>query len=61
MTILQITIASLAAFAFARLRFRGREALFLLYLSTLMIPFPVTLIPNFLIIKNLGGTTPWLP
>jgi len=53
-TILQITIASLAAFAFARLRFRGREALFLLYLSTLMIPFPVTLIPNFLIIKNLG-------
>ena len=53
-TILQITIASLAAFAFARLRFRGREALFLLYLSTLMIPFPVTLIPNFLIIKGLG-------
>ena len=53
-TILQITIASLAAFAFARLRFRGREPLFLLYLSTLMIPFPVTLIPNFLIIKSLG-------
>ena len=53
-TILQITIASLAAFAFARLRFRGREALFLLYLSTLMIPFPVTLIPNFLIVKSLG-------
>jgi multiple sugar transport system permease protein len=53
-TLLQITIASLAAFAFARLRFRGREALFLLYLSTLMIPFPVTLIPNFLIIKSLG-------
>jgi multiple sugar transport system permease protein len=53
-TILQIAIASLAAFAFARLRFRGREALFLLYLSTLMIPFPVTLIPNFLIVKSLG-------
>ncbi len=53
-TLLQITIASLAAFAFARLRFRGREALFLLYLSTLMIPFPVTLIPNFLIVKSLG-------
>ncbi len=53
-TIVQITIASLAAFAFARLRFRGREPLFLLYLSTLMIPFPVTLIPNFLIIKSLG-------
>jgi multiple sugar transport system permease protein len=47
-------ISSLAAFAFARLRFRGREAIFLFYLATLMIPFPVTLIPNFLIVKNLG-------
>jgi len=53
-TLLQIGIASLAAFAFARLRFRGREILFLFYLATLMIPFPVTLIPNFLIVKNLG-------
>ena len=53
-TVLQILISSLAAFAFARLRFRGREALFLLYLATLMIPTQVTLIPNFLIIKNLG-------
>jgi multiple sugar transport system permease protein len=53
-TVLQILISSLAAYAFARLRFRGRETLFLLYLATLMIPFPVTLIPNFLIVKNLG-------
>lgn len=53
-TMLQILIASLAAYAFARLRFWGRETLFLLYLATLMIPFPVTLIPNFLIIKALG-------
>lgn len=53
-TLLQILISSLAAFAFARLRFRGRDAIFLLYLATLMIPFPVTLIPNFLIVKNLG-------
>lgn len=53
-TVLQILISSLAAFAFARLRFRGREGLFLLYLATLMIPAQVTLIPNFLIIKNLG-------
>src|SRR5262245_841688 len=37
-TTLQILVSSLAAFAFARLRFRGREALFLLYLATLMIP-----------------------
>ena len=53
-TVLQVLISSLAAFAFARLRFWGREVLFMLYLATLMIPFQVTLIPNFLIIKNLG-------
>lgn len=52
-TVGQILIASLAAFAFARLRFRGRETLFLLYLATMMIPSQVTLIPNFLIIRNL--------
>jgi multiple sugar transport system permease protein len=51
---LQLLISSLAAFAFARLRFRGREPLFLLYLATLMIPAQVTLIPNFLIITSLG-------
>lgn len=48
-TALQILTASLAAFAFGRLRFKGREALFLLYLGTLMIPFQVTMIPNFII------------
>jgi multiple sugar transport system permease protein len=53
-TVGQILMASMAAFAFARLRFRGRETIFLLYLATLMIPAQVTLIPNFLIIKNLG-------
>jgi multiple sugar transport system permease protein len=53
-TVLQLLTASLAAFAFARLRFRGREALFLLYLATLMIPFQVTMIPNFILIRFLG-------
>ncbi|MEZ4663027.1 MAG: carbohydrate ABC transporter permease [Caldilineaceae bacterium] len=47
--VLQIFTASLAAFAFARLRFRGRELLFLIYLGTLMIPFQVTMIPNFIL------------
>lgn len=51
-TTLQILIASLAAFAFARLRFRGRNFLFILYLATLMIPFQVTLIPNFILITR---------
>jgi len=53
-TILQILTSSLAAFAFARLRFRGRNALFLLYLATLMIPFQVTMIPNFILMRLLG-------
>lgn len=48
-TTLQILTASLAAFAFGRLRFWGREFFFLLYLGTLMIPFQVTMIPNFII------------
>ena len=48
-TVIQILTASLAAFAFARLRFRGRNILFILYLATLMIPFQVTMIPNFII------------
>ncbi len=59
-TVLQILISSLAAFAFARLRFRGREPIFLLYLATLMIPVQVTLISNFLIVKNLGWYNTYL-
>jgi multiple sugar transport system permease protein len=53
-TALQLLTASLAAFAFARLRFRGRDLLFLLYLATMMIPFPVTMIPNFVIMRYLN-------
>jgi multiple sugar transport system permease protein len=53
-TVLQLLTASLAAFAFARLRFRGRDALFLLYLATMMIPFPVTMIPNFILMRYLN-------
>jgi multiple sugar transport system permease protein len=50
-TILELLTSSLAAYAFARLRFPGREKLFLLYLATLMIPGQVTLIPNFLLMR----------
>jgi multiple sugar transport system permease protein len=53
-TILQLLTSSLSAFAFARLRFRGRETLFVVFLATLMIPFPVLLIPNFVIVRSLG-------
>lgn len=51
-TLIQVLAAALAAFAFARLRFKGRNPLFLLYLATLMIPFQVTMIPNFILISR---------
>jgi len=50
----QLVTCSLAAYAFARLRFPGRETLFWGYLATMMIPGQITLIPSFLIIKYLG-------
>jgi multiple sugar transport system permease protein len=53
-TVLTLFTSSLAAFAFARLRFKGRNTLFLVYLATLMIPFPVLLIPNFIMVRYLG-------
>ena len=45
---------SLAAYAFARVRFPFRDALFVLVLSTMMIPFHVLLIPQYLLFRNLG-------
>jgi len=45
---------SLAAYGFARLRFPGRNVLFILLLSTLMIPFYAYLIPRFMIIRSIG-------
>ncbi len=53
-TALQLLTCSLAAYAFARLRFPGRDALFLGYLGTLMIPGQVVIIPNFILLKTLG-------
>ncbi len=52
-TILVLIITSLAAYAFARLRFPGRNILFFLLLATLMIPNQVTLIPNYLVLRDL--------
>lgn len=43
----------LAAYAFARMRFFGKNIIFMMFLATMMIPFEVTLIPDFLIIRTL--------
>lgn len=46
--------SSLAGYAFARMRFPGRDALFIILLSTMMVPFEVTLIPNFILMRQFG-------
>ncbi len=53
-TIGQLITCSMGAFAFAVVRFRGREPLFLLLLATLMVPNQMTIIPQFVIFKALG-------
>jgi ABC-type glycerol-3-phosphate transport system permease component len=53
--------SSLVAFAFARLRFPGRDLLFLLCISTMMVPNQVTMIPTFILFKNLGWYDTFYP
>ena len=53
-TSVQLFFNVLAAYAFARMEFRGRDLLFTLLLCTMMIPPAVLLIPNFLVIRELG-------
>ncbi|WP_282785367.1 carbohydrate ABC transporter permease [Nocardia sp. CC201C] len=56
----QVFFCSLAGYAFARLRFPGRDVLFVCYLATLMVPLTVTVIPQFILMRFLGWVdTPW--
>lgn len=55
-TLLQLLTCALAAYAFARMRFRGRGALFLVYLGTLMVPTQVTITPLFILMRLLHLT-----
>ncbi|MFE2445098.1 carbohydrate ABC transporter permease [Streptomyces sp. NPDC059426] len=57
--LLETATAALAAYAFARLRFRGRGVLFGVYLTTLMIPSQVTLIPQFILVAKMHGVDTW--
>ncbi|MBB5957048.1 multiple sugar transport system permease protein [Saccharothrix tamanrassetensis] len=50
----QLLMCSMAAYAFARLRFPGRDAFFLLFLSVLMVPSQLFLIPQYQIMQELG-------
>jgi multiple sugar transport system permease protein len=51
----------LAAYAFARLEFRGKNVLFILVLATMMLPYYVTLVPQYLIFRDLGWLNSILP
>ncbi|MCR4656083.1 MAG: carbohydrate ABC transporter permease [Lachnospiraceae bacterium] len=53
-TILQIITSSFAAYAFAKLRFKGRDVLFLAYIATIAVPWQVYMVPQFLFMRNLG-------
>ncbi|WP_399893841.1 carbohydrate ABC transporter permease [Streptomyces sp. BBFR51] len=53
-TVCQILFSAMAAYAFARLRWRGRDTVFTLFLAGLMVPAIFTLLPNFVLIKELG-------
>jgi ABC-type glycerol-3-phosphate transport system permease component len=50
----------LAAYSFARIRFPGKNAVFFAFLATMMIPGEVTVIPNFLLVSNLGWVNSYL-
>ena len=53
-TLLAVLTSSLAAYAFSRIKFKGRDIIFTMYLGTLMIPQQVTIIPLFLIMRQFG-------
>lgn len=53
-TALQVMTSAMAAYAFSRIHWPGRDKVFLLYLSTMMIPGIILLIPNYQIMVNLG-------
>jgi multiple sugar transport system permease protein len=61
-TVSQLFFNSLAAYVFAKRRFPGREAIFVLFLATMMVPPTVTLIPNYILLKHIpffGGNDIW--
>ncbi len=57
----RVLTASLVAYGFARLRFPGRGALFIVVLATMMIPYHVVLLPQYLIFRGLGWLNTALP
>ncbi|MDR0285402.1 MAG: carbohydrate ABC transporter permease [Propionibacteriaceae bacterium] len=59
-TILQVLTGSFAAYGFSRVRFPGRDALFLAYVATIAVPWQAYMIPQFILMTRLGLTGKWL-
>lgn len=57
----EVLSTSMAAYAFARLRFKGRDVLFLILLATMMLPSIIKLVPTFIIFSKLGWVNTFLP
>jgi ABC-type glycerol-3-phosphate transport system permease component len=62
-----LATSCLAAYAFANLKFRGRDTIFLIFISTMIVPQPVYLVPSYIILAKLGWidtylalTVPWM-
>ena len=53
-TLAQLLTCSLAAYAFAKIQFPERNALFVAYIATMIVPFQVVMIPQFILLRNLG-------
>jgi multiple sugar transport system permease protein len=53
-TLGQLVVCTMAAYSFSRLKFRGRDLMFTLYMGTMMIPFSVMMIPLFVLISKFG-------
>jgi len=58
--VMQLLLDSLAAFAFARIRFPGRDVIFSIFLGTMMLPGAVLLIPSYVLIRNMGLANTYL-
>ena len=60
-TVFNILFSSLAGYAFARLKFPFRDAIFMCFIAAMMVPFAITLIPRFLMFKDLGFYDTYVP
>ncbi|MCC3645400.1 MULTISPECIES: carbohydrate ABC transporter permease [Cytobacillus] len=56
-----VIVNSLVAYAFAKIRFKGRNALFIVVLSTMLIPGFVTMVPQYILFSKLGWVNTYLP